>query len=194
MLYDYYSVGAIHRVNVTAQVQQVFPNNYQTSPFWRFPFKTISTVSPTAGLDYHSVRTLTPCESLVQSSLGVFLNSAPYLLASFAVRVSSKSVSSLPPKPLKAGYTAHSFGPHTGSSQPVALHHPTGSPRSQGQRLHAFVDRPNFLTLSTNPRLGVSSQHQELHRCALSGFLGPPSKVVALTRILHHLRTASFKV
>ena len=43
------------------------------------------------------------------------------------------------------------------------------------------------LTPSTSPRLGVSGQHQGLHRCALNGFLAPPSKVTALTRILHHL-------
>ncbi|WP_156925021.1 hypothetical protein [Caldicoprobacter faecalis] len=55
-----------------------------------------------------------------------------------------------------------------------------------GQRPHAFADRPPSLTPSTNPRLGVESQHQELHRCALDGFLGPSSKLAGLTRILHH--------
>ncbi|MBS4025375.1 MAG: hypothetical protein KGZ96_06835 [Clostridia bacterium] len=47
---------------------------------------------------------------------------------------------------------------------------------------------PSPLTPSTNPRLGVGSQHQELHRYALNGFLGPPSKIDVLTRILHHLK------
>lgn len=39
---------------------------------------------------------------------------------------------------------------------------------------------------STSPRLGIGSQHQRPHRCALDGFLGPPSEKVVLTRILRH--------
>lgn len=50
-----------------------------------------------------------------------------------------------------------------------------GSPRNQGQRLHALVDRPNSLTPSSNPQRGVGGHHQGLHRCALNGFLGPSS-------------------
>ena len=69
--------------------------------------------------------------------------------------------------------------------RPNALHL-SGPPRKLGQRPHAIADRPSSLTPSTNPRLGVSSQHQELHRYALDGFLGPPSKLAVLTRILHH--------
>jgi len=71
----------------------------------------------------------------------------------------------------------------------VALNnsHALGPPRGWGQRPHALVGRPTPLTPSTDPRLGVSSQHQELHWCALDGFLGPPSGKVALTRIQRHL-------
>ncbi len=74
------------------------------------------------------------------------------------------------------------------SETPEALRdpHALGPPRWRGQRLHAIVDRPIPLTPSTNPSLGVSGRHQGLHRCARNGFLGPSSKVVAPTRILHH--------
>lgn len=74
-----------------------------------------------------------------------------------------------------------------------AFPHGRGSPRQQGQRLHALVDRPTVLTPSSNPRLGVDSHHQRLHRCALNGFLGPSSKKWLLTRILRH-QCAYFKV
>jgi hypothetical protein len=66
------------------------------------------------------------------------------------------------------------------------VHHEVGSPREQGQRPHAIADRPTPLTPSTNPQLGVESQHQGLHRCARSGFLAPPSGPEWPTRILRH--------
>lgn len=66
------------------------------------------------------------------------------------------------------------------------VHHEVGSPRKQGQRPHAVADRPTSLTPSTNPRLGVESQHQGLHRCARGGFLAPPSGPEWPTRILRH--------
>ena len=71
--------------------------------------------------------------------------------------------------------------------RPAPASHRIGSPRDKGQRLYAITDRPRLLTPSTDPQLGVGSRHQGLHRCALDGFLGPPSKMEALTRILHHL-------
>ncbi len=81
--------------------------------------------------------------------------------------------------------------PHAGStpSRSCRLYgnHALGPPRRRGQRLHAIADRPVSLTPSTNPPLGVESQHQELHRCALDGFLGPSSGIAASTRILRHL-------
>lgn len=43
---------------------------------------------------------------------------------------------------------------------------------------------PAPLTPSKDPRLGVESHYQKLHRCALDGFLGPSSKLIGLTRIL----------
>lgn len=66
------------------------------------------------------------------------------------------------------------------------IHHEVGSPRKQGQRPHAVADRPTPLTPSTNPQLGVESQHQGLHRCARGGFLAPPSEPESPTRILRH--------
>lgn len=61
-----------------------------------------------------------------------------------------------------------------------------GSPRKQGQRPHAIADRPTTLTSSISPRLGVSSQHQKLHRCALKRIFSPVFETVVPTRILHH--------
>ena len=113
-----------------------------------------------------------------------------------------------PPSPLKAGYAAPNtwddanrsstritcrFTPCRSLPLPDlsrkgrAAPHGHGSPRQQGQRLHALVDRPTALTPSSNPRRGVDGHHQGLHRCALDGFLGPSSKAHSPTRILHHL-------
>src|SRR5699024_11013344 len=61
-----------------------------------------------------------------------------------------------------------------------------GPPRLMGQRPHAFVDRPKTLTPSINPRLGASSQHMELDRCALWRIFRPDFRIGGLTRILHH--------
>ena len=66
------------------------------------------------------------------------------------------------------------------------INHQFGPPRKLGHRPHAIADRPSSLTPSTSPQLGVGSQHQELHRYALNGFLAPPSKMAELTRILYH--------
>ncbi len=80
-----------------------------------------------------------------------------------------------PPAPRKAGYTVHSILPHTGlilRSNPY-IDHPVRSPRRTGQRPHAIADRPAFLTPSIDPRLGVESQHQKLHRCALKRIFRP---------------------
>lgn len=70
--------------------------------------------------------------------------------------------------------------------QTKTKYHPIRSPRGKGQLSHAIAGRPALLTPSIDPRLGVVSLHQELHRCALNGFLGPPSGTISLTRILHH--------
>jgi len=48
-----------------------------------------------------------------------------------------------------------------------------GPPRKRGPRPHAVADRPASLTPGVNPRLGVESQHQELHRCALRRIFRP---------------------
>ena len=68
----------------------------------------------------------------------------------------------------------------------VPSYHKLGPPRKEGQRPHAIADRPQSLTLSIDPRLGVESQHQELHRCALWQIFRPAFKISRLTRILHH--------
>lgn len=68
----------------------------------------------------------------------------------------------------------------------LSNNHRNGPPRKSGQRPHAFVDRPKSLTPSIDPRLGASSQHKELHRCALWRIFRPAFRNGGLTRILHH--------
>jgi len=70
-----------------------------------------------------------------------------------------------PPPPLKAGYAAPSFGTRMQVYSYTFSRY--RSPRSEGHRPHAIVDRPHDLTPSTSSQLGVGSQYQELHRCAL---------------------------
>jgi hypothetical protein len=103
----------------------------------------------------------------------------------------SRNLLSLPPHARQATLPAAHYVPATQYHEQVlsqaveSERSPLlGSPRRRGQRLHAIVDRPTFLTPSISHRLGVSSQHQGLHRCARDGFLGPPSELVRLTRIL----------
>ena len=59
----------------------------------------------------------------------------------------------------------------TGSSQ--ASSHNTRSPRKPGRMLHAIGARPESLTPSIHPKLGVKSRHQGLHRCALYRIFRP---------------------
>jgi hypothetical protein len=49
----------------------------------------------------------------------------------------------------------------------LSVTHELGPPRWRGHHPHAIADCPIPLTPSTNPRLGVRSQHKGLHRCAL---------------------------
>ena len=95
--------------------------------------------------------------------------------------------SSFPTYSLKAGYTAHSTrfcAPHCRfipSSCAKRLpqgefstsSHNTGSPRRPGRILHAIGVRPESLTPSTHPKLGVKSRHQGLHRYALHRIFRP---------------------
>ncbi len=146
---------------------------------------------PKAGPDYHSVHTIIPVRLRVSRQSRGFPRRCNRFLASFAEQVCFNSSTRgiyCSPTPLKAGYAALStkWVPHAGPTLAVVSSHALGPPRRQGQRLHAIVDRPSSLTPSTSPRLGVESQHQELHRYAGDGFLGPPLKSVAPTRILRH--------
>ena len=58
------------------------------------------------------------------------------------------------------------------------------SPRSVGRMLHAIGARPQSLTPSIHPKLGVTSRHKGLHRCALRRIFRPCLEKGALTRIL----------
>ena len=51
--------------------------------------------------------------------------------------------------------------------------HNTRSPRKSGRMLHAIGARPESLTPSTHPKLGVKSRHQGLHRYALHRIFRP---------------------
>ena len=51
--------------------------------------------------------------------------------------------------------------------------HNTRSPRKPGRILHAIGVRPESLTPSTHPKLGVKSKHQGLHRYALHRIFRP---------------------
>ncbi len=122
--------------------------------------------------------------------LGVFLSDAVRCLALFAVGGFWSTFSHLPhgplgplvddrpPPPLKAGYAAPSAYPNAGlppsHNRPTRPGHRLGPPRSKGLYPHAFAGCPRSLTPSPNARLGVERQRQELHRCALGGFLAPP--------------------
>ena len=54
-----------------------------------------------------------------------------------------------------------------------ASSHNTRSPRKPGRMLHAIGARPESLTPSIHPKLGVKSRHQGLHRCALQRIFRP---------------------
>ena len=58
------------------------------------------------------------------------------------------------------------------------------SPRRTGRILHAIGVRPLSLTPSIHPKLGVTSRHKGLHRCALRRIFRPCLEKGALTRIL----------
>ncbi len=65
-------------------------------------------------------------------------------------------------------------------------------PKPPGGRVIAHMPLRIALTSftpNTNPRLGVKSQHQKLHRCALRRIFRPAFRDRVLTRILHHQLT-----
>ena len=59
------------------------------------------------------------------------------------------------------------------------------SPRKPGRMLHAIGARPESLTPSIHPKLGVTSRHKGLHRCALHRIFRPYLEDGVSTRILH---------
>ena len=63
--------------------------------------------------------------------------------------------------------------------------HNTRSPRKPGRMPHAIGARPGSLTPSIHPKLGVTSRHKGLHRCALHRIFRPYLEEGAPTRILH---------
>ena len=131
-------------------------------------------------------------------SLGVFHPKAYRLLASFARMISRSNnayrlATTLHVCPLSQHthsrqatlHVARDSAHHlAGSSQLVCEEasnilefstssHNTGSPRKPGRILHAIGVRPESLTPSTHPKLGVKSRHQRLHRYALHRIFRP---------------------
>ena len=103
------------------------------------------------------------------------------------VHCNLSACSPFPTCSLKAGYTARSnailrtalqvltrlvreWAPRIGNLPPS---HNTRSPRKPGRILHAIGVRPESLTPSTHPKLGVKSRHQGLHRYALHRIFRP---------------------
>jgi hypothetical protein len=155
------------------------------------PLSPVLLSSPKAGPDYHSVHTLIPVRLCVRRQSRGFPRRCNRFLASFAEQVCgnpSQNEESAVHQPHSRQATLHTAltGTACRYNPSRSFTHVLGPPRRQGQRLHAIVDRPSSLTPSTSPRLGVESQHQELHRYAGDGFLGPPLKSVTPTRILRH--------
>ena len=62
--------------------------------------------------------------------------------------------------------------------------HGKWSPRRAGRMPHAIGARPLSLTPSIHPKLGVTSRHKGLHRCALRRIFRPCLEKGALTSIL----------
>ena len=175
----------------------VFPKQNLPLPNRPFPFNPSAQALPKCIPDCHLVRTVIPCLPSYDS-LGVFHSKAFRFLASFARMVSRSDdsigvattdscLSSFTAYSLKAGYTARStrfcappcrFIPGSyakrlplRSSQTSS--HNTWSPRKPGRMLHAIGARPESLTPSTHPKLGVKSRHQGLHRYALQRIFRP---------------------
>jgi hypothetical protein len=126
-----------------------------------------------------------------ESSLGDFLTGArppPSLFCREGLRFLIP-----PPAPLKAGYTAHSSSPHTGSSQAVVVHHlrqyttDSGSPRRQGHRPHAVVDRPVLLNSQHQLPTGRRQPAPGTSSLCPQRIFRPVFREAAPTRILHHL-------
>ena len=175
------------------EVRQVFPNPHRMSPYRRFPFKGVSRQMPGTGLPLSPYRKAHIAMLFSKLSRGFPQQDGPlpslFCNNGFTSCQLHRARSNWPHP---AGSTATTQGRlhctqliTTCRFIPQAIviahvnSHALGSPRKRGQRPHALVGRPTSLTPSTSSQLGVSSQHQELHRCALNGFLGPSSKEVS---------------
>ena len=175
----------------------VFPGQYLPLPCRPFPIKLSFQALPTWLPDCHLVRTVIPCLPSYDS-LGDFHSRTNQILASFARMISRSNIAqsygrspcarpSFPTYSLKAGYTARStrfcappcrFIPDSYASGPRLRGSDRRrtrfrSPRKPGRMLHAIGARPESLTPSIHPKLGVKSRHQGLHRCALQRSFRP---------------------
>lgn len=101
---------------------------------------------------------------------------------------SKSSINAYSPPPLKAGYAAPSFY----QMQVFILQIVVCLRGYVGHARMPLRIAPIPLTPSNDPWLGVKSQNQKLHRCALNGFLAPFSKLIGLTRILQPFARSLF--
>ena len=177
----------------------VFPKQNLPLPHRPFPFDLFAQVLPKKWVpDCHLVRTVIPCLPNYDS-LGVFHRKTFRSLASFASMVSRSDnrrclytaiylFGPLSPHVHSRQATLHAatrfcappcrFLPGSYASEPRAIgilppSHNTRSPRKPGRILHAIGVRPESLTPSTHPKLGVKSRHHGLHRYALHRIFRP---------------------
>ena len=167
-------------------------------PYRPFPFDLRTMALPTIVPDCHLDRTVIPCLPSYDS-LDIFYDEMFHSLSLFCKdgfqkqyrqtlgRVSSRVV--FFPRILTQGRllcTQHTilctalqvlFPARTRKGFPRRKYahssHNTGSPRKPGRMPHAIGTRPESLTPSIHPKLGVKSRHQGLHRCALHRIFRP---------------------
>ena len=158
------------------KVQQVFPSR-RPFPQARMEVSTLQRDLPRsrAGLPFRSHSNLRRMPSGNRQSRGFPRELQPFL-ASLARTVSRirnrrRFLYPHPPRSRKAGYAAPGYYPHAGSPQATGNCKPLPAYLSlHGGRVDARMPlriAPSSLTSSLDPQLGVSSQGQKLHRCAL---------------------------
>ena len=177
----------------------VFPGQNPPLPHGPFPFDPSFHVLPSWIPDCHLVRTVIPCLPNYDS-LGDFHGKMCHSLSLFCKHGFQKQYRQLcghhnqPPGPLSPHAHSRQATLHA-ATRFCALHcrfipdsyakrlpkkrssqlrrTSFRSPRKPGRMRHAIGARPESLTPSIHPKLGVKSRHQGLHRCALHRIFRP---------------------
>ena len=187
----------------------VFPGRNLPLPCRPFPFHPSAQVLPKCIPDCHLVRTAIPCLSSYDS-LGVFHSRGKSALSLFCKYGFRKQLQN---RYGHYPILHILLSPHIHARQATlhaahdSVHRLAGSylirtrsgfhrrssplrrtifrsPRKPGRILHAIGVRPESLTPSIHPKLGVKSRHQGLHRYALYRIFRPYFEEAVLTRIL----------